>query len=770
VTALDPFTKIDCPSCRAGVRVRRQFDHFMIISQIGVGGMSRVFEAEDMTLGRRVALKILHRNYSRDSARMAQFQNEATITASVIHPNVIKLYTVGSDQGYFYIAMELVGGGSLESLIKKKGKVEEKEALRIGRQVAEGLRAAYRAGLIHRDVKPQNILFTDDGTAKVVDFGLALFANAKDESGEIWATPFYVSPEKVLENQEDFRSDLFSLGASLYHTLTGTPPHQANTNSLTELRMIKSRRVALEDSGLNFGTKTLSAIDTLLAFKPEDRFPSYDAAVEDLRLAEGLADHTVRLNWSHRRKVAAALTVVALAVAFFSGWSLQSLRQPASTTVEAAQLVPEQLAGEGVTLEAGQLSTGERFLEARRTLLEGRVQKAEAKFEAIIRDPLTVQPTLNKARFNAALCNIMAGKQQRSQELIADIGKDASAGDDALAISLFKKLSLHMGNHLGLKVKYAELKDYDLSTEDVLGYLAHGLVQWHLGDPREGARCLETFFKSKSTDPTLEWINQYRVLIAPYRHDIALASTLQKPEMNLSSADAARLLAESEALKSQLKTKGTLQHELDKRIARLKGAVTRTQVVDREKQMREQMDRFKRESTQLAEISSSLPALTKGYDVSAVLETLKDMQFETPAVDRALKTQSYLYEGSRDFLEQLFFDLRSMGWQGRITSRSGVNMDGRVTAASLQSITLTLPYGTRTVELEQISPQTLWEMAQSFIVNVQDSTDYYRRQELCAIFAHQQGLREEPYRSQTQELMQEHRGFASRWLQVLQGG
>ena len=121
------------------MRVRRKFDQFTILKQIGEGGMSRVFEAEDENLGRHVALKILNRTYSRDAQRMAQFQQEALITARVTHPNVIKLFSVGFAQGQFFIAMELVTGGSLEARIKRDGIVREKDALRIGRQVAEGL-------------------------------------------------------------------------------------------------------------------------------------------------------------------------------------------------------------------------------------------------------------------------------------------------------------------------------------------------------------------------------------------------------------------------------------------------------------------------------------------------------------------------------------------------------------------------------------------------------------------------------------------------------
>ncbi|MCE9520645.1 MAG: protein kinase, partial [Verrucomicrobia bacterium] len=257
VTVFEPYSKVVCPTCGQTVRVRRKFDHFIINKQIGEGGMSRVFESADQLLGRLGALKILNRHYSRDGARMAQFEREAQLTASVTHPNVVKVYSVGRDQGNFYIAMELVGGGSLEQRIADKGHLEEREVLRVGLAVAEGLRAAYREGLIHRDVKPANILFTEDGTPKIVDFGLALFHERDvDDSGEIWATPHYVAPEKVIDDREDFRSDMFSLGATLFHALTGKPPHKANTNSLSELKLIKSQRVSLTGKGMKFSPRT----------------------------------------------------------------------------------------------------------------------------------------------------------------------------------------------------------------------------------------------------------------------------------------------------------------------------------------------------------------------------------------------------------------------------------------------------------------------------------------------------------------------------------
>ena len=306
------------------VRVRRKFDHFVLVRQIGEGGMSRVFEAEDETLGRRVALKILNRHYSRDETRVEQFRQEALITANVNHPNVIKLYSVGYDQGYFYIAMELVAGGNLEQRIRRDGKIKEAEVLSIGREVAEGLRAAQQLGLIHRDVKPANILFTETGTAKVVDFGLALFVErGADSSGEIWATPYYVAPEKVLDNREDYRSDIFSLGATLYHALTGQPPHKADTNSIEQLRMIKCRRVALEDSGMRFAPRTIHAVNRMVAFRPQERCANYDETVDELRLAEGLLSQGFKSRIANRRVRWGLSVAAALLVAFSIGWLIQ---------------------------------------------------------------------------------------------------------------------------------------------------------------------------------------------------------------------------------------------------------------------------------------------------------------------------------------------------------------------------------------------------------------------------------------------------------------
>ena len=764
VTVFEPFTKITCPSCHESVRVRRKFNHFVIIKQIGEGGMSRVFEAEDETLGRRVALKILNRTYSRDAARMAQFQNEALITARVTHPNVIRLYSVGHDQGYFYIAMELVTGGSLEQRIKRDGTVKEKDALRIGRQVADGLRAAYRMGLQHRDVKPANILFTDDGTAKVVDFGLALFIEHQDQSQEIWATPYYVSPEKVIENREDFRSDLFSLGATLFHALTGKPPHKANTNSLHELRMIKCRRVALEDTGMPFSPRTIHIVDKLLAFKPEDRPESYDIAVDELRLAEGLTDRSFMPGSSRRRKLA-IFGVGAMVAAFAIGMAVRNFSsKPKSFTT--TPIVQEALEGDGVTLSAGQRTIADRFLGARKTLLKGDYKTAERDFEGIIKEGAR-QPTLNWARYNAALCAITNGRRKRAEELFGAMAAETNgAGEPVMAF--FKKLGGVMAKDLGLNQKTSELT-YDRTKEDVMGYLVHGLAQWQFGDPVQGAMALQLFLDSQQTDRTLDWIAQYRALISPYADDLLLVRTLQKPETGLSTTDTKALLDETQQARKQLKTHGRLDEELDRRITRLSKTTGRSQAAEQRQKMKEQLDHKKRELDQFGELTKTLPTLVRGFDFSPAIRILKEMQFESPEVQNAVDGKVYLYQGAADFMAQLFKDIAAQGWQGTLERRDGSPISGWVTAATLTDMTISLSRTSANaakIPLEQVDPETLVKIAQTFCSTVNDTPDYQRRQELIAVFARVEGLTEVASSVATQ-LMDESRPFRLRWMKVL---
>ena len=190
--------------------------------------MGAVYLGRDMTLNRVVAVKVLKPELVTDQKFMATFLREAEITASLNHPNIVQVYAFGQHEGVYYMVVEYISGGSLDDKIAERGQITELEGIEIGIAVARGLECALqRGGLIHRDIKPGNILFNASNTPKVVDFGLSLSFDTTDHfDGEIWGTPYYVAPEKLEREKETFQSDLYSLGATLFHAMSGRPPYE----------------------------------------------------------------------------------------------------------------------------------------------------------------------------------------------------------------------------------------------------------------------------------------------------------------------------------------------------------------------------------------------------------------------------------------------------------------------------------------------------------------------------------------------------------------
>lgn len=784
VTSLEPFTKLKCPFCGQMVRVRRRFDHFMIVRQIGEGGMSRVFEAEDETLGRRVALKILNRQYSRDAVRLEQFRQEAHITANVNHPNVIKLYSVGYDQGYFYIAMELVGGGSLEQRIRREGHLKEDEALRIGREVAEGLRAAQHLNLIHRDVKPANILFTETGTAKVVDFGLALFANREtDQSGEIWATPYYVAPEKVIENKEDYRSDIFSLGATLYHAMTGNPPHKADTNAIEDLRRIKCKRVTLGESGLRFSPRTEHVVNGMLSFKPEERFANYDEVVDEMRLAEGLMDRGgVRRRLFSRRAKLIGSIAAAISLAYGVGWLLREggERRATRAAIQISAADARDLSGGGVTLKAdAKKPVSERFTEALKKLLGEQFSQSRDEFIKLADSNDTPQPTRNWARFNAALCEMCDKNNLRDKKSAAkDQFKKLSTSAAELngLAPFFKNIKERMANNLGLDVSPDTL-DYRTNNEEVLGYLAHALAEWHFASSKRGADELTEFQKKltnlqPSTDTTasLDWLSGYTTLVDYYKKDFELVKAISKPQLAGTVEQLRTSLAKMERTKKDLKTDGAIHSDIEIWQSELKREIKRVTMEAQQQQMEADKKHRQADLELLAEVNALVPSLVQGYDYSRAIEMLTGTRLETEDVRTALDGRIYLYTQSRDFVRQLSADLSVKGWTGTISRREGGQMTGRITSNTTGTqVNVALDRGTLSIPFESLTPESLVEIAQAFGAQITDSTDYYRRQETIAAFARLNGLIQLSTTIAAQ-LMEENRTFRTRWMKVMEAG
>jgi serine/threonine protein kinase len=301
-TAAEPLARIACPTCGKKIRVERTFDHFAVVETLGVGGMGTVYKARDMQLDRFVALKLLRRDLGGEEDYKARLQQEARIAAAVNHPYVIQVFDSGTDHGQFYVVMELVDHGSLDDLMALQPQLPEQRVLEIGIQVAKGLRAAHRRGLIHRDVKPANILFVDEHAAKIGDFGLASTATQRWAIGDaVWGTPEYVAPERLNNDPEDFRSDIYSLGATLFHAIAGKPPIEVSTNSATALLESKQRPIDLQTTAPDVSAATVDVLQKMIAADPAQRFSSYEDLVAELERAWralALEDATRRRRWS----------------------------------------------------------------------------------------------------------------------------------------------------------------------------------------------------------------------------------------------------------------------------------------------------------------------------------------------------------------------------------------------------------------------------------------------------------------------------------------
>ena len=308
-TAAEPLARIACPTCGKKIHVERTFDHFVVVETLGVGGMGTVYKARDMELDRFVALKLLRRDLGGEEDHKARLQREARIAAAVNHPCVIQVFDSGTDHGQFYVVMELVDQGSLDDLMALQLRLPEKRVLEIGIQVARGLRAAQRRGLIHRDVKPANILFVDEHAAKIGDFGLASSATQRWGSGVVWGTPEYVAPERLNNDPEDFRSDIYSLGATLFHAIAGKPPIEASTNSSAALLELKQQPLDLQETAPDVSSATVEVLQRMIAADPAQRFSSYDDLVAELERAwrELELDDAISGGETRRRRWPAAL-------------------------------------------------------------------------------------------------------------------------------------------------------------------------------------------------------------------------------------------------------------------------------------------------------------------------------------------------------------------------------------------------------------------------------------------------------------------------------
>jgi serine/threonine protein kinase len=279
---LAPMETTPCSKCGHPVMLPFRMRQFELRSVIASGGMATVFRAFDLNLEREVAIKLLKKEMAADPEVLKSFYREARVIAALNHTNILHVYTFDEFEGEPYIAMEIADNGSLDSRIEAEGHVQELVVLDVAVKIADALASANKHNILHRDIKPGNILFNCDNEPKLMDFGLGGTEAHLDSDSAVYGTPQYIAPEKLTRGGETFLSDMYSLGATLYHSITGQVPFPPQSEdpeeAIREMSIGHTETPVTPPNHLvrDISAATNEAIYRSLAKNPADRFQSYD--------------------------------------------------------------------------------------------------------------------------------------------------------------------------------------------------------------------------------------------------------------------------------------------------------------------------------------------------------------------------------------------------------------------------------------------------------------------------------------------------------------
>ncbi len=274
---LPPLGTVPCSKCGHPIMMPMMIRQFELRSVVGAGGMGTVYRAWDTTLERMVAVKLMRKELLSDQKALESFYREARACARLNHTNIIHIYAFEDWEGQSYLVMELADHGSLDARIEKLRLLPELDILDIGIKIADALNLALKHDLLHRDIKPGNILFNADHEPKLVDFGLARKADVEHEVEDVtWGTPYYVAPEKIKREPETFLSDMYSLGATLYHAMVGRVPFEAPTVEEVIVAQVQEPLTPPNLVVPEITQPTSDALVKTMAKNPAERFLSYE--------------------------------------------------------------------------------------------------------------------------------------------------------------------------------------------------------------------------------------------------------------------------------------------------------------------------------------------------------------------------------------------------------------------------------------------------------------------------------------------------------------
>ena len=272
-------------------------DRYQIVKSIGEGGMANVYLAYDTILERHVAVKVLRGDLATDEKFVRRFQREALSASSLSHPNIVEVYDVGEDNGIYYIVMEYIEGKHLKQLIKKRGKLTTEEVIDIMLQITDGIACAHDSYIIHRDIKPQNIMILDNGIVKITDFGIAVASNSESltQTNSVMGSVHYLPPEQANGTGSTVRSDIYSLGIMMFEMLTGKVPFKGETAVEIAIKQLKEPLPSISMYRDDIPQSVENIILKACAKNPENRYANVTEMLYDL-------DHCLDQDHLHDRK------------------------------------------------------------------------------------------------------------------------------------------------------------------------------------------------------------------------------------------------------------------------------------------------------------------------------------------------------------------------------------------------------------------------------------------------------------------------------------
>lgn len=720
VSDQEPFSLVHCAACGEGTRARRSFDHFQIEEILGAGGMGAVYLALDTSLNRKVALKLLRKEHSLNPTFVQQFKTEAAVTASINHPHVIKVYSSGEDHGLLYIAMELVDKGSLDDLITRQNKVSETQVLEVGIQIAQGLQAALDCGLIHRDIKPSNILFCDDKTSKIVDFGLAaLMDEAGKVGGDIWGTPYYVAPEKLDGRPEDLRSDIYSLGATLFHALAGRPPFEAETASIVALKHLKSQVVSIQSFAPDVSSATAYVINKMVHKDPEQRYQSYKDLIDHLHYAlnelkekanqEAHQKNRVVVETDQEQSAMGWLTLGVLLAVVGCGVGFYFLRPGLTKTTG-----PETPLG----VERALTAPEPRFKAAREQLFSGQFTEAVKGLNKLSQEADLPQPLQNWVSMYEGLAALLLNERDKAASVFKQIEErgvySTDPSETALA-NFFIETAAALGKQGAVPVSL--IKKLSNSNHEALGLLLAGLNNWSREDYTD-ALPFFTAFQSVNENAPVVWLGDEQDLRRLKKTSNQRIHDYEEFKSAFDALNQASTPAQKRAAIQKAKEARERIAQAGKLAKAVEGLITRTEEALAAYEADQQQKAAARDAADrklLNETKQQRATLIAGLRFTEARKAVLAPSFNGEKFQREQERLATISEWLIRFKSLLVKDLAVAGYPQAVFKKTGQPLPGTVKKADDEQIFIQSPYGSLPLPWADMAFESVIAMGQHFI-------------------------------------------------------